>query len=171
MNNENKQLSQMDHRHVKAWLSLVGYVILPIIIMGRLMAAYPEILMGRILGNLISAVGIGLLLVMLAYLASRCERGSLSKMALNMGFVLGVLLWFVAILGGSTTIQMAFGEYQFQLGLERYLWLLILVASLNISYYAMETLTHHTSRQARTQTIPQKPSVGEAAQKGTPQGA
>ena len=132
-----------EHRHVKAWLALVGYVILPAVIIGRMLMVYPELPTQRLLGMLISAASIGVLLVLLALAASRFPRGSYARLGLNLAFVAGVLVWFLAIMGWSTTINMTYEEYAFQLHLTKYLWLLIAVGLLNSAYYFAETSVYH----------------------------
>lgn len=104
---------------------------------------YPELPPGRLWGMLISALSIGTMLFLLALAANHFKRGSYIRLGLNLAFVAGVITWFLAILGWSTTIEMTYEQYAFQLHLTNYLWLLLMVGMLNSSYYLAETAICH----------------------------
>ncbi|MCK4718183.1 MAG: hypothetical protein KAT70_05895 [Thermoplasmata archaeon] len=139
-------------RPVKVWLALLGYVILPTVVIGRMLIVYPELPAQRLLGILLSAVAVGSVLVLLAYGSSHHPRGSSARLALNLAFVAGTIIWFLAMMGWSTTLHMSYGEFAFQLHLSNYLWLLITVGLLNSVYYVAEARALHVGQAESDRT-------------------
>ena len=126
----------------KAKLALVGYVIIPLVIKFRLLTLYPELPREMIIQMMYASAIIGSILVLLALASTRYPRGSMGRLFFNLTFDAFVIVWFMGILGWSTTIVTTYDGYEFTLYFFRYLVLLIVVAIINGIYHIAETVHH-----------------------------
>ena len=89
----------------KAVFALVFYVILPIISITMMIFTYPQLSKDRLLGILQRTVPIGILLILVSQYQVRYEKGDLGRFVLNEIYILLVVLWIFALLGGEPVIH------------------------------------------------------------------
>ena len=122
----------------KAIFALVFYLILPVIALNYIMVSIPELSDARLIAIMTRIIPIGILLVLISQFGVKYERGSLKRFVLSEVYVVLVLLWLFALLGGELVIHQAWEEYQFSLHIWKYLALILFVTALNVAYYMVE---------------------------------
>lgn len=122
----------------KALFALVFYFIIPIIAITSMMFSYPELSRDRLIGILQRTLPIGIMLILISQFGVRYEKGTWQRFVLSEAYVLLVLLWLFALLGGQPVIHQTWKEYNFSLHIWNYLILILFVTSINIIYYAVE---------------------------------
>ncbi len=122
----------------KAIFALVFYLIMPIIAIFMIINAYPELSRERLIGILVRTVPVGFMLILVSQFAVRYEKGDKGRLVLNEIYVLLVLLWLFALLGGQPVIFQTWEEYNFSLHIWNYLVLILFVISMNVLYYIFE---------------------------------
>jgi hypothetical protein len=122
----------------KAIFALVFYVIMPIIAISMIMAAYPELSKERLIGMLFRAVPIGIFLIFVSQFSVRYEKGDIRRFILNEIYVVLVVLWLFMLLGGEPIIHQTYGEYHFNLNIWNYIILILLVTCINALFYYAE---------------------------------
>ncbi len=129
-----------NHRRIssKAVFAFVFYFIMPIISIFMIMFTYPELSDARLIGILQRTLPISVLLILVSQYQVRYEKGDKGRFILNEVYVLLVVLWIFALLGGEPIIHQTWEEYQFSLNIWNYLILILFVTGANVVYYALE---------------------------------
>ncbi len=122
----------------KAIFALVFYLILPTIALSIIILTYPELSRERLIGILQRIVPVGVILILVSQFQVRYEKGSKGRFILNEVYVVLVVVWLFALLGGEPVINQTWEEYRFSLHIINYIVLILLVTSVNVLYYAME---------------------------------
>jgi hypothetical protein len=122
----------------KAIFALVFYVIMPIFSITMMIITYPQLSKERLLGILQRTVPIGILLILVSQYQVRYEKGDLGRFILNEIYVILVVLWIFALLGGQPVIHQTWDEYHFSLNIWNYLVVILIVTSMNFLYYVFE---------------------------------
>lgn len=122
----------------KAIFALAFYVIIPTIAIFMIMGAYPELSKDRLIGMLLRAVPLGIILIFVSQYGVRYEKGDIRRFVLNEIYVVLVLLWLFALLGGEPVIHQTWQEYQFSLNIWNYMLLIFLVTGVNALFYLLE---------------------------------
>jgi hypothetical protein len=133
----------------KAVFALVFYMILPIISIMMMIFTYPELSDARLLGILYRTIPISVMLILISQFQVRYEKGSLGRFILNEVYVLLVVAWLFALLGGNPVIHQTWEEYQFSLHIWNYIVLILIITGMNVLYYILEY-------QAYCDEVPQK---------------
>jgi Ca2+/Na+ antiporter len=103
-----------------------------------IMTTYPELSRDRLMGIVYRTVPIGIALILISQFQVRYEKGSKGRFILNEAYVLLVVLWIFALLGGEPVIHQTWEEYQFSLHIWNYIMLILFVTFLNVIYYVVE---------------------------------
>jgi hypothetical protein len=122
----------------KAIFALVFYVIMPIFSITMIIITYPQLSKERLLGILQRTVPIGGLLIIVSQYQVRYEKGDLGRFILNEIYVILVVLWIFALLGGQPVIHQTWEEYHFSLNIWNYVIVILIVTSMNFLYYILE---------------------------------
>jgi hypothetical protein len=122
----------------KAVFALVFYVIMPIFSITMMLVTYPQLSKERLLGILQRTVPIGVMLILVSQYQVRYEKGDLGRFILNEIYVILVVLWIFALLGGEPVIHQTWEEYHFSLHIWNYVVVILIVTSLNFLYYILE---------------------------------
>lgn len=122
----------------KAGFAFVFYLMLPIIAIMMIISTYPELNSERLFGILARIIPISLVLIAVSQFQVRYEKGSKGRFILNEVYVIMVIVWIFALLGGEPVIHQSWGEYSFSLHIWNYLALILFITVMNIIYYAME---------------------------------
>jgi len=122
----------------KAVFALVFYLILPTIALSIIILTYPELSRERLLGILYRIIPISITLILVSQYQVRYGKGSKGRFILNEIYVVLIVLWLFALLGGKPVIDQTWEEYQFSLHIWNYIVLILIVTSMNVLYYAME---------------------------------
>lgn len=122
----------------KAVFALVFYVIMPIFSITMMLVTYPQLSKERLLGILQRTVPIGVLLILVSQYQVRYEKGDLGRFILNEIYVILVVLWIFALLGGEPVIHQTWEEYHFSLNIWNYVFVILIVTSMNFLYYILE---------------------------------
>lgn len=122
----------------KAVFALTFYLIAPSIAILMIMTAYPELSKDSLLWVLYRTVPIAVLLVLVSQYGIRYEKGSKPRFILSEIYVVLVLLWLFALLGGEPVIHQTWNEYRFSLHIWNYLVLIFVVTGTNALYYIVE---------------------------------
>jgi hypothetical protein len=77
-------------------------------------------------------------IVILAQLSARYQKGDTRQFLLNIGFTAMTLLWMFGLLGGGVVMTTQWNEYAFSLHMDKYVLLIVSVAALNVIYYTLE---------------------------------
>jgi hypothetical protein len=122
----------------KAVFALVFYLLLPTVAIMMIILTYPELNSQRLLAILIRIIPISLGLILISQFQVRYERGSLGRFILNEVYVLLVVVWIFALLGGEPVIHQTWEEYSFSLHIWNYLALILFITGINVLYYGLE---------------------------------
>jgi hypothetical protein len=122
----------------KAIFALVFYLVLPTIALSIIILTYPELSRDRLLGILYRIIPISITLILISQYQVRYGKGSKGRFILNEIYVVLIVLWLFALLGGKPVIDQTWEEYQFSLHIWNYIVLILVVTSMNVLYYAME---------------------------------
>jgi hypothetical protein len=122
----------------KAVFALVFYLIMPTIAITIIILTYPELSRDRLIGILQRIIPVGLVLILVSQFQVRYEKGSKGRFILNEVYVVLVVVWLFALLGGEPVINQTWEEYRFSLHIMNYIVLILFVTSVNVLYYAME---------------------------------
>jgi len=122
---------------LKAFLALVFYLIIPLgalLILQSYHELSPDLLYTRVYWVIPTAT----VITILAQLSTLYERGDRRRFLLNIGFTVATMIWMVGLLGGGLVITTQWNEHFFSLHMQRYVVLIVSVATLNIIYFALE---------------------------------
>jgi hypothetical protein len=122
----------------KAVFALVFYLILPTIAISIIIITYPELSRDRLLGILYRIIPISITLILISQYQVRYGKGSKGRFILNEIYVVLIVLWLFALLGGKPVIDQTWEQYQFSLHIWNYIVVILVVTSMNVLYYAME---------------------------------
>ena len=150
----------------KALFAFVFYLIIPIIAIYMIIAAYPELSSERLIGILVRTIPIGITIIFVSQFAVRYEKGDLGRLILNECYVLFVLLWLFALLGGSPVIHQTWEEYHFSLHILNYLILIFFITGMNALYYIIEYKAYHGKDAADNGFARQDPAAIKAQKHG-----
>ena len=137
----------------KAIFALVFYLIMPSIALTIIIFTYPELSSERLIGILLRIIPVGIVLILVSQYQVRFGRGSSGRFILNEVYVLLVVVWLFALLGGEPVIHQTWEEYTFSLHIWNYIVLILIVTSINVLYYIMEFLAYR--KQEETERIPE----------------
>lgn len=129
---ENRKISS------KALFACAFYLILPTAAILTVIGTYPELSSQRLMGILYRIVPIAFILILISQFQVRYTKGSLGRFTLNEIYVLLVLAWVFALLGGEPVVHQTWNEYEFSLHIWNYLLLIIFITAVNVLYYALE---------------------------------
>jgi hypothetical protein len=79
-------------------------MILPIIAILMIITTYPELNKDRLLGILARIIPISIVLILISQFQVRYEKGSKGRFILNEFYVIMVVVWIFALLGGEPVI-------------------------------------------------------------------
>ena len=127
----------------KALFAFVFYLVIPIIAIYMVIAAYPELSSERLIGIIVRILPLGIAIIFVSQFAVRYEKGDKGRLILNECYVLLVLLWLFAFLGGSPVIHQSWEEYSFSLHILNYLVLIFFITAMNALYYIIEYQAYH----------------------------
>ena len=133
---------------IKAVFALVFYVIMPIFSITMMIFTYPQLSKDRLLGILQRTVPIGILLILVSQYQVRYEKGDLGRFILNEVYILLVVLWIFALLGGEPVIHQTWEEYTFSLHIWNYVVVILIVTSMNFLYYIFEYQAYRNREEA-----------------------
>lgn len=122
----------------KAIFALTFYLIMPSIALTIIILTYPELSSERLIGILLRIIPVGIVLILVSQYQVRFARGSSGRFILNEVYVLLVVVWLFALLGGEPVIHQTWEEYNFSLHIWNYIVLILIVTSINVLYYIME---------------------------------
>lgn len=131
----------------KAVFAFVFYLLLPVFALTTIMATYPELSSERLVAILFRIVPIAFLLILVSQFQVRYTKGSFGRFAMNEIYVLLVLLWLFALLGGDPVIHQTWEEYHFSLHIWNYLLLIIFITVMNVLYYIVEFAAYHNLKE------------------------
>lgn len=151
----------------KAVFALIFYLIMPAIAISIILTTYPELSKDRFIGILMRIIPISMVLILISQFQVRYEKGSRGRFVLNELYVILVLLWVFALLGGEPIIHQTWEEYQFSLNIWNYLLLIFFVTSMNILYYAVEYQAwRNKETESGTKNTEKEIEDGKAKHKG-----
>jgi hypothetical protein len=122
----------------KAGFAFVFYMVLPTFAIIMIVSAYPELNTERLWGILMRIIPISVILILISQFQVRYEKGTKGRFFLNEIYVIMVVVWIFALLGGEPVIYQTWEEYSFSLHIWNYIALILFVTIMNIIYYAME---------------------------------
>ena len=122
----------------KALFAFVFYLLLPTVAILMVIAAYPQLSKDRLLGILNRIIPISIALIVVSQLSVMYEKGNIRRFVLNEMYVVLVLLWLFAFLGGQPVIHQTWEQYRFSLHIWNYLALILFVTGMNVIYYIIE---------------------------------
>ncbi len=135
----------------KAVFALVFYLLLPVFALTTIMATYPELSSERLIAISYRIVPIAFLLILVSQFQVRYAKGSFGRFAMNEIYVLLVLIWLFALLGGEPVIHQTWEEYRFSLHIWNYLLLIVFIIVMNVLYYMVEFAAYRNSEKSEDQ--------------------
>lgn len=132
----------MPHRNhyvsPKAWLAFCFYFLIPLCSLLLILQEYPELPSERVYARIYWVLPTALIIVLLAQLGSAYKKGETKRFVLNICFTLMTIIWMFGLLGGGLVMTTFWNHYEFSLHMDKYVFLIISVAALNILYYIFE---------------------------------
>jgi hypothetical protein len=122
----------------KALLAFLLYLLIPLSALFLILQIYPEIPSDRMYMRIYWVIPTATIIVILAQLSSRYEKRDARRFLLNIGFTAMTILWMFGLLGGGIVMTTQWNEYEFSLHMNKYVLLIIGVATLNVLYYTLE---------------------------------
>jgi hypothetical protein len=147
------------HLSLKAFLAIVFYLIIPVCSVLLIHRAYPGISTEWLFNRIYWTLPTAFVIVILAQLSARTQKGETKRLFLNIGFTLTTLLWMYGLLGGRVVITTAWNGYDFSLHMEKYVILIGCVAAFNMIYYMLEWRVYRrektvlSSRKRKTKSV------------------
>jgi len=141
----------------KAVLAFLLYLIIPLSALYLILQSYPEVPSDRIYMRIYWVIPTAIIIVILAQLSSRYKQGETRRFLLNIGFTAMTILWMFGLLGGGVVMTTQWNEYEFSLHMNKYVLLIISVATLNVLYY---TLEWRVCRKDKTFLSPKRKTTG-----------
>ena len=135
----------------KAVFAFVFYLLLPVFALTTIMATYPELSSERLVAIFYRIVPIAFMLILVSQFQVRYTKGSFGRFAMNEIYVLLVLLWLFALLGGEPVIHQTWEEYSFSLHIWNYLLLIIFITAMNVLYYIVEFGAYHDKQVEKSE--------------------
>jgi hypothetical protein len=135
-------------------------MILPTLAIMMIITAYPELNRDRLLGILARIIPISIVLILVSQFQVRYEKGSKGRFILNEFYVIMVVVWIFALLGGEPVIYQTWEEYNFSLHIWNYLALILFITGMNILYYALEFLAFSEDESEECETEGKEPVAG-----------
>lgn len=83
-------------------------------------------------------IPVSIIIITISQISTKYKKGETKKYILNISYVLTTLLWIYGLIGGNIIIQEKWLEYEFQINLWKYMFLIILTAAINMIYYTLE---------------------------------
>lgn len=99
---------------------------------------YPELPQERMYMRIYWVIPTATALVIFAQLSSLYEKGDTKRFLLNIGFTVSTMIWMFGLLGGGLVMTTQWNGYDFSLHMDKYVFLIICVAVLNLLYYTLE---------------------------------
>ncbi len=122
----------------KALLAFCVYFIIPLSCLLLILMEYPELPQDRIYSRIYWVIPTALVIVLIAQLGSFYRRGETKRFVLNIGFTIMTMVWVFGLLGGGLVMTTFWNEYEFSLHMDKYVFLIVGVALLNVLYYVLE---------------------------------
>lgn len=123
---------------IKACFALFFYLIVPSIAIILIMNSYPELSKDRFYTMIKWILPTAVVIVLFAQCSLFFQKGQLKQYLLNIGFVIGTLLWVYGLLGGNVVITNQWNDFFFNIHMNKYVIIILFVAGINILYYTME---------------------------------
>ncbi|UCE36252.1 MAG: hypothetical protein JSW00_12015 [Thermoplasmata archaeon] len=101
------------------------------------------------------------MLIIVSQFQVRYEKGDLGRFILNEVYVILVVLWIFALLGGEPVIHQTWEEYKFSLHIWNYLALILIVTSLNVLYYILEYQAYQEDKSQKESIPKEEKAVDE----------
>jgi hypothetical protein len=140
----------MSHKNhyvsLKAWLAFCFYFVIPLCSLLLILEEYPQLPSDRIYSRIYWVIPTALILVLFAQLGSLYQKGETKRFVLNIGFTIMTMIWMFGLLGGGLVMTTFWNEYEFSLHMDKYVLLIISVATLNILYYVFEWRVYRKDR-------------------------
>jgi len=122
----------------KALFALLFYLIIPLCSLLLIVHMYPELPQERMYMRIYWVIPTATALVIFAQLSSLYEKGDTKRFLLNIGFTVSTMIWMFGLLGGGLVMTTQWNGYDFSLHMDKYVFLIICVAVLNLLYYTLE---------------------------------
>ncbi|DAC72740.1 MAG TPA: hypothetical protein DSN98_03705 [Thermoplasmata archaeon] len=122
----------------KTLLALLLYLIIPLCALLLILQSYPELPKDRFIMRIYWIIPTSTVIVILAQLSARYQRGDLKRFLLNIGFTVATMIWMFGLLGGGLVMTTQWNGYDFSLHMDKYVLLIATVAILNVLYYTFE---------------------------------
>ncbi len=148
----------------KAIFALVFYLILPACAIFMIMTIYPELNKDRLVGVLFRIIPIGFVLILISQFQVRYQRGTKGRFILNEVYVIMVVVWLFAFLGGEPVIYQTWEEYSFSLQIYNYLVVIFFVTAMNVLYYILEYMAFSQENENTEESRAKEPNPEEIEQ-------
>jgi magnesium-transporting ATPase (P-type) len=122
----------------KAWLAFCLYFLIPLCSLLLILYEYPELPSDRVYLRIYWVIPTALIIVLLAHFGSFYKKGEAKRFVLNIGFTIMTMIWMFGLLGGGLVMTTFWNEYEFSLHMNKYVFLIMCVAALNMLYYVFE---------------------------------
>lgn len=147
----------------KAVFALVFYLILPTCAILMIIGIYPELNPNRLFAILARIIPISFVLIVISQFQVRYEKGSMGRFILNEFYVIMLVIWIMAFLGGEPVIYQTWDEYSFSLHIWNYLAVIFFVTAMNVLYYIMEYMAFSEDEEI-TKESHEEPVIAEVEQ-------
>jgi hypothetical protein len=114
-----------------------------------IMGIYPQLNHDRLFAILARIIPISFVLTVISQFQVRYEKGSLGRFMLNEFYVIMLVIWIMAFLGGEPVIYQTWDEYSFSLHIWNYLAVIFFVTAMNVLYYIMEYMAFSVSEEEK----------------------
>lgn len=133
-----------DGRGLKPLLSLMIYLVIPLMGFQLILVQYPDLDPARFRNATILIVPLALLIVGAALVQEKHPKGELARLRLDGIYVVLTMLWMLSLIGGSTVIRSSYEGHPFTVDITPLVILTIITAAVNFSHDVFEYRAYRT---------------------------
>jgi len=133
--------------HLKPLISVVMYLLIPLVSIYLLMLQYPLLAKERFYRMIEWIVPLGAALFCVTLVQERYVKGTKIRLALDAVFVALTMAWLFGFLGGRTVVENTYGGWKFAVDVGPVVAIALFGTSLNFVHDMLEYMAHNEDRQ------------------------
>ena len=134
--------SWRERYHLKPLISVLMYLVIPLVAIHLIMAQYPLLDKARFYRIISWIVPFGIGLFIITLIQERFRKGSGLRLALDGVFVLFAMFWLFGFLGGRTVIASSYGTWHFSVDVTPIVCIALFGTGMNFIRDLLEYMAH-----------------------------
>jgi len=127
-----------DSRHLKPIMSLMMYMLIPLLGFQLIMLQYPDLDQTRFRNATVYIIPISIMITSICIVQEKFPKGNRFRLFLDSIYVTLTLLWLISLIGGSTLIHSSYEGHPFTIDVTPLVALASAVAALNFLHDVLE---------------------------------